>query len=122
MKHLFSPNSGEDKKNLHQEWNTFFPYSSTDQRSDAHQSQIIRGDAGEDHTQSVGGIHSKYWGDISPLPGFGTPVCHVVLFFSSWDPQWNKRLFSQQTKKFVLLQKQRDLPIIKMPCDTASIL
>ena len=44
--------------------NIFSPNSSTDLRSDAHQSQIIRGDAGEDHTQSVGGIQSNYWGDI----------------------------------------------------------
>ena len=37
MEHLFSPNS------------------STDLRSDAHQSQIIGGDADEDHAQIVGG-------------------------------------------------------------------
>ena len=49
MEHIFSPNSGEDL------------------RSDAHQSQIIGGDADEDHAQILGG-------DISPPPGFGTPV------------------------------------------------
>ena len=32
----------------------FPPISSTDLRSDAHQCQIIGGDAGEDHTQIVG--------------------------------------------------------------------
>ena len=42
MEHLFSPNS------------------STDLRSDAHQSQIIGGDADEDHTQIDGGIQSNY--------------------------------------------------------------
>ena len=33
----------------------FSPNSSTDLRSDAHQSQIIGGDADEDHTQIDGG-------------------------------------------------------------------
>ena len=56
MEHLFSPNS------------------STDLRSDAHQSQIIGGDADDDHTQIVQGIQSNYWGGYNPLipPGFGT--------------------------------------------------
>ena len=44
----------------------FSPNLSRDLRSDAHQSQIIGGDADEDHTQIIGG-------DISS-PGFGTPV------------------------------------------------
>ena len=39
------------KKGLHQKWNTFFsPNSSGHLRSDAHQSQIIRGIADVDHT------------------------------------------------------------------------
>ena len=46
----------------------FSPNSSTDLRSDAHQSQIIEEDADEDHTQIIGGIQSNYWGDISPHP------------------------------------------------------
>ena len=62
------------------------PNSSTDLSSDAHQSQIIGGDAGEDHTQSVGGDTVKFLGDISP-PGFGTLVPNgkisVLLFTSS---------------------------------------
>ena len=69
MKHFFSPNS------------------STDLRSDAHQSQIIGGDAGEDHTQSVGGDTVKLLGDIPPSPpGFGT---------SGWDvsSQFTKNTF-----------------------------
>ena len=47
---------------------TFFsPKSGGDLRSDAHQSQIIGGDADVDHTQIIGwGIQSNYWGDISP--------------------------------------------------------
>ena len=55
--HFFSPNSGKDqkRKGLRREWNIFSPNSSTDLSSDAHQSQIIGGDAGEDHTQIVGG-------------------------------------------------------------------
>ena len=52
MELFFSPNSGEDqkKKDLHPKWNTFFPNSRTDLRSDAHQSQIIEGDTDKDHT------------------------------------------------------------------------
>ena len=53
MEHLLSPNS------------------STDLRSDAHQSQIIGGDADADHTQIVGGDTVKLLGDVSPA-GFGT--------------------------------------------------
>ena len=60
------------KKGLLQKWNTFFPNSSEHLRSDAHQNQII------------GGMQSKYWGDISPPfpPGFGTPVfvqCNTLI-------------------------------------------
>ena len=47
MEHFFSPNSGGRL------------------RSDAHQSQIIGGNANVDHTQTIGGIQSNYWGDIS---------------------------------------------------------
>ena len=55
----------------------FSPNSSTDLRSDAHQSQIIGGDADEDHTQIVGGYTIKLLGGyIAPSPpGFGTPGC-----------------------------------------------
>ena len=48
--------SEEQKKDLHQKWNTFSPNSSGDLRSDAQQSQIIGGDADVDHTQIIGGI------------------------------------------------------------------
>ena len=55
----------------------FFPNSSGNLRSDAHQSQIIGGDADEDHTQIIGG-------DISPHPlGFGTPVKNHMQLASS---------------------------------------
>ena len=50
----------------------FSPNSSGDLRSDAHQSQIIRGNADEDHTQIIGGIQSNYWGGYIP-PGFWHP-------------------------------------------------
>ena len=49
MEHLFSQNSN------------------TDLRSDAHQSQIIGGDADDDHTQIVREIQSNYWGGYIPL-------------------------------------------------------
>ena len=54
--------------------NLFFPNWSGDLRSDAHQSQIIGGDADEDHTQIIGGGDTVKLlrGNISP-PGFGTP-------------------------------------------------
>ena len=68
MEHFFSPNSGGDF------------------RSDAHQSQIIGGDADVDHTQIIGGIQSKYWRDISPPspPGFDTPAHHTLKL--KWSP------------------------------------
>ena len=69
MEHFFPRIQVKTKKKI------FFPNSSTDLRLDAHQSQIIGGDADEDHTQIVGGIQSNYCGDISSPspPGFGTP-------------------------------------------------
>ena len=62
MKHFFSPNS------------------STDLHSDAHQRQIIGGDADEDHTQIVGGDTVKLLGGYVPPspPGFSTPVNKVI--------------------------------------------
>ena len=41
-------------------------FLSTDLCSDAHQSQIIGGDAGEDHTQIVGGYTVKLLGGYIP--------------------------------------------------------
>ena len=59
--------------------------SSTDLRSDAHQSQIIGRDADEDHTHIVGGIaYSQIIGGNipppPPPPGFGTPVWENYFF------------------------------------------
>ena len=52
----------------------FFPNSSTDLRSDAHQSQIIKGGADKDHTQLLGGIQSKYWGGYIPPSTVSAPL------------------------------------------------
>ena len=85
--------SEDQKKGLHQKWNSFFPQiqvkdqkksspkispnSSGGLRSHAHQSQIIGGDADEDHTQIIGGDTLKLLGgNISP-PGFRHPWCQV---------------------------------------------
>ena len=56
--------SGDQKKNVFTRNGTLF--LSTDLRSDAHQSQIIGGDADEDHTQIVGGYTIKLLGGIYP--------------------------------------------------------
>ena len=77
MEYIFFPNSGEDQKKVFTRNGTLFsPNSSTDLRSDAHQSQIIGGDTSEDHTQIVGGGYSHIIGGIYPPipPGFGTPA------------------------------------------------
>ena len=54
----------------------FSANSSGDLRSDAHQSQIVGGDADEDHIQVIGGDTFKLLGDIyspPPPPGFRQP-------------------------------------------------
>ena len=55
---LFSPNSGEEqkkKKVFTKNGTLFFPEFKWNLRSDAHQSQIIGGDADEDLAQIIGG-------------------------------------------------------------------
>ena len=55
----------------------FFPSNSSGHlRSDAHQSQIIWGEADVDHTQIIGGGYSQnIWRIYPPIPlGFGTPA------------------------------------------------
>ena len=60
----------------------FSPNSSTDLRADAHQSQIIGGDADEDHTQIVGGSTVKLLGGyISPSPLVSAPLAPPNFFF-----------------------------------------
>ena len=64
------------KKRSSPEMEHFFsPNSSTDLRSDAHQSQINGGDADEDHTQIVGGYTVKLLGGyIPPSPRVSAPL------------------------------------------------
>ena len=57
-------NDDQKKRFLPKTEHFFSPNSSTDLRSDAHQSQIIGGDADEDHTQIIGGIYPPQY--ISP--------------------------------------------------------
>ena len=87
--------SEDQKKSLHQKWNTFSPNSGEDQkkkrpspdveqifppnscghlRSDAHQRQIIGGNADVDHSQTIGEDTAKLLGGYipPPPPGFGT--------------------------------------------------
>ena len=54
----------------------FPPNSGGDLRSDAHQSQIIGGDADVDRSQIIGGDAVKLLGGYIPPspPGFGIPV------------------------------------------------
>ena len=56
----------------------FFPNSNTDLRSDAHQSQIIGGDADEDHTQIVGGYTVKLLGGMYP-PRVSAPLAFTLF-------------------------------------------
>ena len=65
--------SEDQKKVFTKNGTLFFRNSIEHLRSDAHQSQIIEGDADVHHTQTTGGDTAKLLGDISP-PGFGTPV------------------------------------------------
>ena len=68
----------DQKKNVATKNGTLFsPNSSGDLRSDAHQSQIIGGNADENHTQIFGGIQLNYCRIYPPL-GFGTPACTTV--------------------------------------------
>ena len=65
----------------------FPPNSSIDLRSDAHQSQIIGGDADKDHTQIIGGgIQSNYWEGYIP-PGVQHP-CQCKLVCTGTMNEW----------------------------------
>ena len=76
---LLSPNSGADadqkKKVFPKNGTLFYRNSSGHLRSDAHQRQIIGGDADVDHTQSIGGDTVKLLrGIYPPIPlGFRHP-------------------------------------------------
>ena len=63
----------------------FSPNSSGQLRSNAHQSQIIGGNADVDHSETIRGHTAKLLGGYIPLspPGFGIPACdnlHFCLF------------------------------------------
>ena len=81
MEHLFSPNSSEDQKKVFTKKGTLFsPISSRDLRSDAHQSQIIRGHADVDHTQIIGGGYIP--------PGFRHPCLFGYHLGFLLGPSW----------------------------------
>ena len=65
------------KKSLNQKRNLFSPNSNGDQRLDAHQSQIIGGDANVDHTQIIGGDTVK----LLVLGGCINKVKHPITKF-----------------------------------------
>ena len=77
MEHFFPRMQVMTKKKVFSKNGTLF--FSTDLRSDAHQSQIIRGDADEDHTQIVGGYTVKLLGRYIP------PI--LPLFRHHWPQQ-----------------------------------
>ena len=78
MEHFFPQIQVKTKKRSAPKMEHFFPPNSRGNlRPDAHQSQIIRGDADEDHTQIIGEIQSNYWGDIYPRAG-------VQIFVEHW--------------------------------------
>ena len=75
---LFSPNSDEDQKKIRSSPKVehfFSPNSSGDLRSHAHQSQIIGGDADEDHTQIIGGDTVKLFPHPSRVSA--SPDCNM---------------------------------------------
>ena len=70
----------------------FFPPNlSGDLRSDAHQSQIIGGETDVDHTQIIGGIQSKYLGDISPRV--------LAPLLKAKDQEYRRNILQKQNKK-----------------------
>ena len=94
------------KKGLHQKWNTFSPKSSGDLRSDAHQSEIIEGDADEDHTHIIGGIQSNYWeGYIPPSPWVSAPLPALVSPFIILIGNFALRNFVASEKDNLFFQK-----------------
>ena len=70
IEHFFPRIQVKTKKKVFTKNGALFPPSSSENlRSDAHQSQIIGGDADEGHTQIVGGITVKLLGGyVTPIP------------------------------------------------------
>ena len=62
----------------------FFPRNSGGElRSDAHQSQIIGGNADVDHSQIIGGDTVKLLGGyIPPSPPASAPLYRIILIYS----------------------------------------
>ena len=93
----------------------FSPNSRGDLRSDAHQSQIIGGDANVDHTQIIGRVTVKLLGDISspsPPGGFGTPgfncvqnvrFCFLVVLIAGWREHGRLHLYSKYIVGYLIV-------------------
>ena len=94
------------KKDLPQKWNIFFtPNLSGDLRSDAHQSQIIGGEADVDHTQIIGGDAVKIFGGYippSPPPPPRPRISETLL--KAKDQEYRNKC-SSKTKQKKVLQK-----------------
>ena len=69
----------KEKKGLYRKRNTFSPLIQVDTYAQMYtRVKLLGGDADVDHTQTIGGILSNYWGDVSSLPsGFGTPAYYL---------------------------------------------
>ena len=82
MEHFFSRvqvNQKQKQKKVFTRNGTLF--LSTELRSEAHQSQIIGGDADENHTEIVGGYTVKWLGVIyAPIPP--PPLVSALLLYS----------------------------------------
>ena len=83
----------------------FSPNSSSDLRSDAHKSQIIGGDADEDHTQTIGedispGFRHPWFPPRQPRYCFG--ICYAFKYNNSTKCQfWTYGTKSKVIGKFV---------------------
>ena len=114
---LFFP---ELKKGFHQEWNTFFPRIQVQTCAQMHtRVKLLEG-----ITQSVGGDTLKiFGGDISLLPPeFRHHCVPRSSFLFLLGSAMEQNTFFSADKKVCALRKQKDLPIIKTPCNTARIL
>ena len=117
----------ELKKGFHQEWNTFFPRIQVQTCAQMHtRVKLLEG-----ITQSVGGDTLKIFGGIyppssppPPPPEFRHHCGPRGSFLFLLGSAMEQNTFFSADKKVCALRKQKDLPIIKTPCecDTASIL
>ena len=104
---------GPKKEGLYQKWNTFFPSSSEDLRSDADQCQIIGGDADVDHTQIIGWDTVKLLGGYIPYPpfppGFSTSGRNGFIWFF---PSLYLRLASNFREIIWILRFHREVGVV----------